>query len=312
MKNIFLKLLVAYLAKVNGQTEDEVASLILEKKADGTYDEDKVLDGGLDAILAKDTERVTKLKGEDPAKKFTEGLNKGKKEALEGLEKQLREAYGVDEDSKLKGAELVKAVVEKTKAPLKAGDLKDDDVKKHPVYLQLEAAKNKALEDAKAEHEAKVKEIETGHAKKETLQGVKSEVFKAFDALKPVLSKDAAKAARSRERFAAQFEGYTYEKQADGSYLIIDKDGKRLEDKHGNPKKLNDLVKETAEQEFEFVAQDPKGNGGNGGGGGTGSGGVKLPKTEEEFNEMVLNEPDPAKRAEISTAWEAAQGGNAT
>ena len=77
----------------------------------------------------------------------------------------------------------------------------------------------------------------------------------------PILSENATVAENRKRDFLAKFSQYDYELQ-DGRIIAL-KDGKRIEDAHGNLKTFEAFTVELAEQNFDFKAQDYKENGGN-------------------------------------------------
>jgi hypothetical protein len=99
------------------------------KEADGSWKDD-----ALDVLTRKDQERVTALKG-DVEKQLGERYSRGKREALEALEKQLRDEFGIKETN-VQGVDLVKSIVAAKAKALET--LPDEKVKAHPLYLQLE------------------------------------------------------------------------------------------------------------------------------------------------------------------------------
>ena len=303
----FIKLLLGYVTKQYNITDEQAAELLYKKSDDGKLDKTKLKDDALKGLLAKDKERVTALKGKevDETALFDKAYDKALAKVNTKLEKQLVKDYGVEiGDRKL--PELLKHVIE-TKSTSKKGDkeLTDDDVKKHPVYLSLEKAKAKEVADLTEGHTKEIDTLKATHAKGETLSGVKKQVATAFTKLKPVLSKDATKAANQVARFSNQFDSYDYEKQTDGSYLVL-KDGKRLEDGHGNPITLDKLVSEKAEAEYDFEAQGEKESAGNEGGGGDAT---KVPTNEAEFTDAIFNATTDEERMKITDAYEASKEG---
>lgn len=319
------KLLQAFLVKVYGLSEDEAADL-LNKSEDGTVSEDYIAKDLGEKLLELDKTRVAKLKGKEGEENenFKQGYNKAKKEVLKKFEDDLRAEYGdVDEDGNLKGTELVKAIVTLKAKPTAANakDISEDVVKAHPAYITLEKANKKAISDADKRVTEEVQKVKDEYAKAETLGKVKQNVLTTFLGLKPVLSQDASKAKSQQDLFVNLFDQFDYEPQADGTYLVMEGTGdqrKRKEDGHGNPIKLQDLVKQEAGKYYDFAVQDPKGSGGNGGAGAGGDGGAggggteyqfKMPKNIDEYNNAIFNAKDAGERAAIKTAWDESNKG---
>ena len=97
-----------------------------------------------------------------------------------------------------------------------------------------------------------------------------------------------------------QFDGYDYQQAADGSHVVI-KDGKRVEDAHGNLITFENFVRGIGEQFYEFTKQDDRGNAGNAGsGGGSGNGSFTGQlKTIEDYNRAIGAAKTPKERIEI-------------
>ena len=303
------EILLGYLAKQLGITEDAAAELLYQKSED---DENKEVlkDNALQLLLEKDKERVAAIKSTavDKTKVYDEAYADAKKKVLAKAEKSLAKKYGI-EGEEFKLDTLVADIIAKETEGLKSeGELTEDAVKKHPAYLALERNRNEEINRLNTEHEDEVKKIRADYAKTETLGEVKGKVLTIFDGLKPVLSKDATKAANQRTDFAERFANYDYEKQQDGSYLVLDAEGKRIEDGHGNPISLDKLVERDAGRYYDFAVQDPKGSAGNGDGSGNGDGGkVTVPTSEDEYNMAIINATTAEEREAITAAYESAK-----
>lgn len=302
------KILLGYIAKQHGITEETVAELLFTKSEE---DETKLVlkENALEILLEKDTARVETLKGSgvDKTAIFDEAYAKAKKDELTKAEKRISKAYNIDGNYKLD--DLVAKVVEVKVAEATEGtELTDEKVKLHPTYLALEKLKNEEISTLTTNHEAAIAKINDDNVKKEIWQTTKVKILDYFDGLKPVLSNDGAKAARQRSDFATKFQTYEFQSQEGQDDPLVIKDGKRLEDAHGNPVTLKNLVEQTANQFYDFAVQDDKGNAGNGGASGGASGGVNVPKNESEFQEAYFNANSAEERQAIQDAWDAANG----
>ena len=298
-------IMLGYLVKQHGITEDAAAELLFES-SEGEVDRTKPNKDALQALLQLDQDRVTKLKdGVDTSEVFKQGYDKARSEVLGKAEKKLAKKYGIEDDS-LKLDMLVETIV--AAATPDDNQLEDDKVKTHPLYLELERNAASEIETLKTTYEDKIKGMETTYAKTETMRGVSSEVLSLFDGLKPVLSSDTVRAGNQRADFAKRFESYDFEKQEDGSYLIL-QGGKRLEDGHGHPLTLDALVRQEASRTYDFQVQDKKEGTGNGGQtGGSGASAVNVPSSEDEYNEAIFNAKTAEERVAITQAYEASTG----
>lgn len=302
------EIMLAYLAKQLGITEDAAAELLYKPSEE---DENKKVlrEDALQTLLAKDQERVTAIKSTavDKTQIYDEAYADAKKKVLGKAEKALAKKYGIEgEDFKLDT--LVADIVTKQTEGLKGdGQLTEDAVKKHPTYLALERTRNEELENLKTEYETQVKTIRADYEKTETLSDVKSRVLTIFDDLKPILSKTAVKAAKQRSDFAERFANYEYQKkEGEEGYLVLDAKGKRVEDGHGNPISLDKLVEREASNFYDFMIQDPKGSAGNGSEGG-GNGKITVPTSEDEYNMAIINATSPEERQSITEAYTASK-----
>lgn len=300
-------ILLAFLAKQFGMTEDAAADLLYTKSEED--DTKSVLKkDALNDLLAKDAERVKKLKtvATDKTAIYDEAYADAKKKVLAKAEKSLAKKYGIEGEN-FKLDTLVQDIVTKQTEGLKGDKLDEDAVKKHPTYLALERAKTEEAETLKTQHEEAVKKIQTEYARTETLGNVKGKVLSLFDGLKPVLSKDATRAVNQRTDFADRFGNYNYEKDGD-RYLVLDAEGKRMEDAHGNPVYLDKFVQNEAAKLYDFQVQNPKGSAGNGDGStGGGSGTTNIPKSEDEYNMAILEATTTEERETITAAYEASK-----
>lgn len=260
--------------------ETEIAELL--KKSDGTegVDEKKVMNFFID----KDKARIATIKAEIPGK-FDEAFKKATKEVWGKVEKSVKEHFEIDSD--LQGDELIEhiseAVKEKFKAdPGKDKTLTDDDIKKLPVYTNAEKAWKKQLADKETEKVNALKELQDKFTQKETFTKVRDAALIKFKKLGDViLPQDPEKAEKMIQRLLIdELTGFTYQSDDKGNFLLLDKEGKRVEDEHGHALEFDSLIEKIAKSNFDFkVAQkrEAPGNGGKGddGKGGDGGGGDK-------------------------------------
>lgn len=291
-------LLIGFLSKTLNMDADRIADILYKKADDGKPTEEMATDA-LDKLLAADVERVNKLKSStDTETPFNNGYKKAQKEVAEQWEKKVRELFDLQSDAQ--GDKLL------TEAKQKAANVKldEDKIKLSPVYLALEEKLKTESTKLKETYETQLAEMKSQFERKEVLGSVTKTALEVFDTLKPVLSQNPTVAAQQRADFARLLESYEFE-QVDGKYLPK-KDGKRLEDGHGNIIPLELLVKQEASRRFDFAVQDPKGSAGNANGNAGNATAVKVPRSQEEFGKMMWNANTPEERAAIQTAWEKA------
>lgn len=296
------ELITAFLAKTLNMAPESVAELLYKKSDDGATLTEEIQEDALNALLKLDSERVGKLKS-DTKTLFDNGYKKAQAEVSEKWEKMIREKFGIEAD--VTGEDLVMTAHQMASKPPKQAD---DQVKAHPLYLQLEKKYQSDLEAAKAEGQKALEEFKTGVERRNRLSAVQQEARKYLLSRKPVLSSDATKQENQIGLFLQQFEGYDFEPREDGGFLPM-KDGKRIENEHGHPVDLKTLADKVADSYFDFQVQDPKGNGGNGnppGGAGTGSG--KAPASEEELWRAYNAAQTQEEKNAVMTAYEKAHG----
>jgi hypothetical protein len=281
--------------------ETGVSSLMNE---DGSFKDD-----ALDNLTKMDVERVANLRN-DGEKVRAETYSRGKREALEGLERELRDEFGIKATDK-KGKDLIKAIVaERTKG----GDtLTEETVKAHPLYLKLEEHANALPKTYEEKVKAREEELRAEFKAERDFGRVQARAIQIFKALKPVLSSDPEKAAAHMSLLENAIKA--------GKYQVVEEDGEikdivpmkadgtgRLEDAHGHPVKFEAHVKTIANKYYEFAegdqregADDPNRKGKESGKGGD----TKAfdPKTVDqyaaEWQRITDTEKDLTKRREL-------------
>jgi hypothetical protein len=266
--------------------ETGVAAL---KEADGSFKDDAI-----EFLTKQDAERVATLRG-DVEKVKTERYSQGKREALEALEKELRDEYQV-KSTDAKGKELVKAIV-----ALKlqsATSLTDEQVKAHPMYLELEkhtAAIPQTIEEKVKEAEERVRSEFKAERDQRT---VLSKAVATLKGMNPILPKNEAIANAQLSLLENAVKS--------GKYQLVEKDGEivdivpmkadgsgRLEDAHGHPIKFETHIKDLASKMYEFSDGDDRSGADDPnkvGGGGKGKGdGAFDPKTPAEYAKLFAD-----------------------
>lgn len=297
-------ILSSFLGKAYKFPADELSALIDKP------DEELVEADILKVLLDKDAEKVNALR----TRLFAEGAKKAEANAKKAFMEKLHTVFEIDDDGDDDGED---GVFEKIKTKLskpggKGGQLTDEDVKKHPLYLKAEGDYKKTLANLKKEYDDKVVGIEKGFARKEVGGKVARKASDIFLGLNPVLSPDQSKAANQASNFVNRFAAMDWE-EADGEFYLIEND-KRKEDQHGHAIGLTTFVKTEAEKIFDFKkAEERRGAGEHYNGNGKEKPGEKkpqpytgkLPGTETEYLAMMNDRtiPLPDRKA-IQTHWE--------
>lgn len=301
----FVKIIIGFLSKTLNMTPEQVESDLLYKQSDDP-DKKEFRDDIAQILLNADAERVKEIKksasiDETKEKELRdEGYKRAEKEVMTKFETQLRKEYG--NESKKQGIDLIKDIIT---AASKVDDLTDEKVKKHPLYVNLETTSTQQIEELKTEHQKEIEKINSDNKRNGVLSSVKDKAKGILASLNPVISENAVIAKNREADFLAKFDGFDYEEAGDDFILINKEDGKRVENAQGHAIKLSDHAKDQASLYYEFKKQNPKGS--PGGGGGEDNPPVTVPKTQDEYEDAVINAKTDEERAAILEAWEASK-----
>ena len=264
----------------------------------------------LNKILEIDAQRVENIKKSvDKKDAFQDGFKKAKSEVLTDFEKGLKEKFGVESDKT--GLELVEELVSK-KSEGGQGDLTEDVIKRSKVFQDMESNLKKQITTVKTEYETKINEIQDGYKAEQTFSNVSQKALQIFNGLNPILPQNKTVADNQVKFFVNTLKDFKFDVQ-DERIVVMDKDGKVIEDGHGNSRSFEDIVKETASGLFEFRANNGGSGSGNGrqGQGGSGSSYAgNVPKTFEELEKVMGdNSISIEDRSNIMAEYEKAQKG---
>ena len=265
----------------------------------------------LNKILEIDAQRVENIKKSvDKKDAFQDGFKKAKSEVLTDFEKGLKEKFGVESDKT--GLELVEEVVSKKSEGGQGGDVTEDAIKRSKVFQDMESNLKKQITTVKTEYETKINEIQDGYKAEQTFSNVSQKALQIFNGLNPILPQNKTVADNQVKFFVNTLKDFKFDVQ-DERIVVMDKDGKVIEDGHGNSRSFEDIVKETASGLFEFKANNGGSGSGNGGQGQGGSGSSyagNVPKTFEELEKVMGdNSISIEDRSNIMAEYEKAQKG---
>ena len=265
----------------------------------------------LNKILEIDAQRVENIKKSvDKKDAFQDGFKKAKSEVLTDFEKGLKEKFGVESDKT--GLELVEEVVSKKSEGGQGGDVTEDAIKRSKVFQDMESNLKKQITTVKTEYETKINEIQDGYKAEQTFSNVSQKALQIFNGLNPILPQNKTVADNQVKFFVNSLKDFKFDVQ-DERIVVMDKDGKVLEDGHGNSRSFEDIVKETASGLFEFKANNGGSGSGNGGQGQGGSGSSyagNVPKTFEELEKVMSDTSISIEdRSNIMAEYEKAQKG---
>ena len=265
----------------------------------------------LNKILEIDAQRVENIKKSvDKKFAFQDGFKKAKSEVLTDFEKGLKEKFGIESDKT--GLELVEEVVSKKSEGGQSGDITEDAIKRSKVFQDMESNLKKQITTVKTEYETKINEIQDGYKAEQTFSNVSQKALQIFNGLNPILPQNKTVADNQVKFFVNTLKDFKFDVQ-DERIVVMDKDGKVLEDGHGNSRSFEDIVKETASGLFEFKANNGGSGSGNGGQGQGGSGSSyagNVPKTFEELEKVMSDTSISIEdRSNIMAEYEKAQKG---
>ena len=264
--------------------EDDIATILPEKEDEFKESEFK------SKFLELDRDRIATInqKGKE---KFEQGYSKAKKEVLSDLEQDIRDEFSI-EDDELRGIDLVKKVAEVNGKKSKAdpSKLSEDELKAHPSVIKLLNDKDKTFktreQEIKEEYETKLSSFQ----KDKQFNDISKKALSIFEQMNPVLSKDPERAANQKSILLNDLKGINF--QEDGDSLIpLDKEGNRLEDKHGHGINFEQLVKSRAEKYYDFKQADQRDS--PPAGGGQEGGDPRVPKNQEEYARMITDKSIP-------------------
>ena len=304
MKTIIMGLL----SKAYNFDNGKIAELFKDGETELSEDQQKEI---LQKLLDEDAKRVEAIKKSvDTKPAFQDGFKKAKSEVLTDFEKGLKEKFGVESDKT--GLELVEEVVSKKSEGGQGGDLTEDAIKRSKVFQDMESNLKKQITTVKTEYETKINEIQDGYKAEQTFSNVSQKALQIFNGLNPILPQNKTVADNQVKFFVNTLKDFKFDVQ-DERIVVMDKDGKVLEDGHGNSRSFEDIVKETASGLFEFKANNGGSGSGNGGQGQGGSGSSyagNVPKTFEEL-EKVMSDTSISieERSNIMAEYEKAQKG---
>ena len=265
----------------------------------------------LNKILEIDAQRVENIKKSvDKKDAFQDGFKKAKSEVLTDFEKGLKEKFGIESDKT--GLELVDEVVSKKSEGGQGSDVTEDAIKRSKVFQDMESNLKKQVTTVKTEYETKINEIQDGYKAEKTFSNVSQKALQIFNGLNPILPQNKTVADNQVKFFVNTLKDFKFDVQ-DERVVVMDKDGKVIEDGHGNSRSFEDIVKETASGLFEFKANNGGSGSGNGGQGQGGSGSSyagNVPKTFEELEKVMGdNSISIEDRSNIMAEYEKAQKG---
>lgn len=297
------ELTLGFFGKTLNLSADEVAALVFENADEGTIKSD-----ALDALLSKDTGRIQKFKDERQTY-HDNGYKKAQKESLSKLENEIKEAFEISSDAK--GIDLIQEIVNSKMSSTDAMD--EEKVKIHPTFTKTVNELNKKIKETEGAWKDKYETREKDLAKQNAFLGVKSKAKTILENLKPILPQDANKAEAQLKWFFNDLSAFEFDDQ-EGTILIM-KDGKLMEDAHGNRINFDTFIKDKAASIWDFQQGTAKTGTGNGKDGkakdatSSSTSNIPVPKDKAEYTKMIAEAKSPEERVAIADAFEKAQSG---
>ena len=302
-------IITGLLSKAYNFDNGKIAELFKDGETELSEEQQKEI---LNKILEIDAQRVENIKKSvDKKDAFQDGFKKAKSEVLTDFEKGLKEKFGIESDKT--GLELVEEVVSKKSEGGQSGDLTEDAIKRSKVFQDMESNLKKQIKQTETDFQNKINEIQDGYKAEQTFSNVSQKALQIFNGLNPILPQNKTVADNQVKFFVNSLKDFKFDVQ-DERIVVMDKDGKVLEDGHGNSRSFEDIVKETASGLFEFKANNGgsgSGNGGQQGQGGSGSSYAgNVPKTFEELEKVMSDTSISIEdRSNIMAEYEKAQKG---
>ena len=301
-------IITGLLSKAYNFDNGKIAELFKDGETELSEDQQKEI---LQKLLDEDAKRVEAIKKSvDTKPAFQDGFKKAQGEILTKFEKDLKEKFGLESDKM--GLELVEELVSKKSEGGQGGDLTEDAIKRSKVFQDMESNLKKQITTVKTEYETKINEIQDGYKAEQTFSNVSQKALQIFNGLNPILPQNKTVADNQVKFFVNTLKDFKFDVQ-DERIVVMDKDGKVIEDGHGNSRSFEDIVKETASGLFEFKANNGGSGSGNGGQGQGGSGSSyagNVPKTFEELEKVMSDTSISIEdRSNIMAEYEKAQKG---
>lgn len=246
----------------------------------------------LSIAIEADANRVTKFKTEKQ-NEFNKGLEKGASK----IEKAIKEKYSIESD--LIGVDLLDHVIELQTADLNEKltkkSAKDDDFEKHPKYLQFKQDHEKQLKAKEQEWEGKLKEKESEWVRKENLSKVSKLAFTELET-GYILPENPERANALKEVLQREIESGNYSFDEDGNPVLLDKEDKPLEDKHGKLIQFKEHINSLAGKYFDKRVAQQRGNAGNQNQQSQQTG---VFKSQDEFLDAMRNAKTPEEQSAV-------------
>jgi len=299
-------LVTDFVSKTLGTPASEAASLLFNTKEDGSAD---LKESAITTLLQKDADRVKTFKDAE-TKAHDKGYKKAQVEVLEKFESEVKAKFGISSDEK--GVSLIESVV-KSKVSTDGAELDEEKVKRSSFYLSTVERLKKEKEEAIAAESGKFTELETKIKKESIFKTVTSTAKDIVRELNPILPE--GKNAEGKLKADIQIEkllnelGSEYEFEIKDGKTLVSKNGKLLEDAHGNMIDFKEIVKAKASDVWDFKEGTQRQSAGNNNDAtGNKSDGNKVytgpvPTNQDEYMKLMGEAKDDNTKMAITKEW---------
>lgn len=296
-------ILTEVLQTVFKMSAEQVADLLYQKSDDS--EEVLIKEGAAKSILGEISKQTKARLEEHGNRRYNEGRDK----SARVYESAIKAAAPDLADMEATGEELVMAFKEALTTNVKPPQMEENAVKKSKIFLETEAAykaeiakRDALLKEWPQKHESALAQKDRALIKRDIAQ-------RKFEAYQPVLEEDELVRKTRIGDYFRDLEGFDFE-EVDGKRYAMqpmpDGSWKRVEDEQYNPLTIDEVIERAIKSRFTQAVQPQKGNAGNANSsGGQGGGIIKVPTSKDEYEKAYWNETDPAKRQEITKAFEA-------
>jgi hypothetical protein len=256
-------------------------------------------DGGLEELTSKYTAHIKATKDA--------GYKSAERKVNTQYEQALKEKFGLQSDAKgLDLIEEVNEVIETKIATAKPTELSEAQIKKHPLYLNLEKQTQEIEKTVTSKFEQELKQKEEAWQQEKVFTSAKEKALTIIDSLKPILSEDPQKAAVQKSVIIEKLSAYKF-LDNNGELVLLDKEGNRLENEHGHAVKFEEVVKTITTSYYDLQKVEQKSSASRQPNEGTPPT-VTAPKTGDEYAK-ILADPNltTEQKAAARDAWYASQ-----
>ena len=268
---IYKQILMGFLAQAHKSAANGELIQLLEK---GELTEEQGKEA-LSKILELDSNKVASIRAEGE-KKFQDGYAKSKGEVLSNFEKEIFEAYP-DADKNLKGLDLIKSLNSDSKNGTTS--ITDADVQSHQAYLAMERRLKDEANQLVAAKDSEIAKLLNDTKREKVFGTIESKMFSLRDKLNAVIPKEANIAQTTQRNLLRELKEHDFDVKEDGTILIL-KDGKPLQDNHGNTVDFESFGKNILNNYYAYSDN----NGGASSGSGKEGSGSGSPAVGKKFN----------------------------